>query len=91
MEGDLQQILGANVRRFRTSRGMSQEKFAEFLGVHRTYVGAIERGEKNLSLRSIERLAAGLGVDPIALLQTPPGPPPAVPARRAKPSKRKAG
>ncbi|WP_267128475.1 helix-turn-helix domain-containing protein [Leucobacter muris] len=47
---------------------MSQEAFAERLGVHRTYMGAIERGERNLSLRSLERLAETLDLDPLELL-----------------------
>lgn len=38
------------------------------LGYHRTYIGGVERGERNLSLRSVERLAAAIDVDPLALL-----------------------
>ena len=48
---------------------MSQEEFAEFLGVHRTYMGGMERGERNLTLKSVERIAARINVDPISLLQ----------------------
>lgn len=68
MEGDLQKTLGRNVRRHRESKGMSQEDFAHGLGFHRTYLGAVERGERNLSLRSVERLANQLQVDPRSLL-----------------------
>lgn len=68
MEGRLQRILGQNVRAIRSGRGLSQEEFAELLGVHRTYVGGIERGERNLSLRSVERLADALDTEPLALL-----------------------
>ena len=53
-------------------RGMSQEDFAEFLGVHRTYMGGVERGERNLTLRSVEKLAERLDVDPVSLLRPPP-------------------
>lgn len=69
MEGDLQRVLGANLRRYRRARGLSQEAFADVVGVHRTYMGGLERGERNLTLRSVERLAAQLGVEPLALLQ----------------------
>lgn len=72
MEGDLQRALGENLRRIRTERGWSQERFADVLGVHRTYMGGVERGERNLTLRSVERLAHALGVDPLTLLGEPP-------------------
>lgn len=68
MEGDLQRVLGRNLRAFRLARELSQEAFADVLGVHRTYMGGIERGERNLTLRSVERIAARLGVDPVHLL-----------------------
>lgn len=68
MEGDLQKIVGLNVRRLRHARGMSQEALAHEVDVHRTYIGGIERGERNLSLRSVERLAKAIGVEPIELL-----------------------
>lgn len=68
MSGDLQRALGRNVRRERQRRGLSQEAFAEVIGVHRTYLGAVERGERNLSLQSVERLAEVLGVAPLELL-----------------------
>jgi len=42
---------------------MSQEAFAEVLGVHRTYMGGLERGERNLTLRSLERIAEQMGVE----------------------------
>ena len=69
MEGDLQRLLGANLRRYRLARGLSQEAFADVVGVHRTYMGGLERGERNLTLRSVERIAAQLEVEPLALLQ----------------------
>jgi len=68
VEGELQRRFGRNLRRFREERGLSQEAFAEVLGVHRTYMGGVERGERNLTLRSVERLAAMLDVDPLTLL-----------------------
>lgn len=71
MEGDLQRRLGRNLRVYRNERGLSQEAFADVLGVHRTYMGGVERGERNLTLRSVERIAAELDVDPVDLLQDP--------------------
>jgi transcriptional regulator with XRE-family HTH domain len=72
MEGDLQRTIGANLRRYRQARNLSQEAFADAVGVHRTYMGGLERGERNLTLKTVERIAARLGVDPLALL-TPDG------------------
>jgi transcriptional regulator with XRE-family HTH domain len=68
VEGDLQHTFGANLRRHRESLGLSQETFADELGLHRTYLGGVERGERNLTLRSVERIADGIGVDVLALL-----------------------
>ena len=62
-EGDLQKKVGRNIRSYRQRRGLSQEAFAEVLGVHRTYMGGLERGERNLTLRSLERIAAQMGVE----------------------------
>jgi transcriptional regulator with XRE-family HTH domain len=69
VEGDLQQAIGRNLRAYREDKGLSQEAFADALGVHRTYMGGIERGERNLTLKSLERIAARIGVEPLALLE----------------------
>ena len=63
MEGDLQRRVGQNMRAIRDAKGLSQEAFADFLGVHRTYTGGLERGERNLTLKTAERLAERLEVD----------------------------
>lgn len=68
VEGDLQLVVGRNLRLLRIARGLSQEDFADFLGVHRTYLGGIERGERNLTLKSLERIAHRIQVDPLWLL-----------------------
>ena len=68
MEGDLQRNVGRNLRAYRQTRGLSQEAFADVLGVHRTYMGGIERGERNLTLKSVERIADRLDLDPLVLL-----------------------
>jgi transcriptional regulator with XRE-family HTH domain len=69
MEGDLQRNVGRTLRAYRRERGLSQEKFAELLGIHRTYMGGIERGERNLTLRNVERIARCIELEPLALLQ----------------------
>jgi transcriptional regulator with XRE-family HTH domain len=69
MEGDLQRRVGHNLRRYREDRGLSQEQLAECVGVHRTYMGGVERGERNLTLKSVERIAERVGVDPLDLLR----------------------
>ena len=68
MEGDLQRLVGRNLRAYRRARGLSQEAFADLLEVHRTYMGSVERGERNLTLKSIERIAERLDVEPRSLL-----------------------
>ena len=60
---------GTTVRALRARLGVSQEELAERSGLHRTYVGSVERGERNVSLRNICRLAWALGVDPNELLK----------------------
>jgi len=69
--GDLQRIFGASLRAVRQERGLSQESFADEVGVHRTYMGGIERGERNLTLKSVEFICSRIGVDPLDMLRTP--------------------
>ena len=60
---------GERVRSLRHSSGLSQDALADVCGLDRTYVGGIERGERNPSLRNIARLALALGVSLAELLQ----------------------
>lgn len=69
MTGDLQKTVGRRIRAHREKLGISQEKLAEQLGYHRTYLGSVERGERNLTLGSLEALAERLGVEPLELLR----------------------
>ena len=68
MPSHLQVVVGRKLRDHRTRLGLSQERLADDLGFHRTYLGSVERGERNLTLASVEQLAARLGVDPLDLL-----------------------
>lgn len=61
-------LFGEAVRRARQARGLSQEEFADQVGVHRTYIGGIERGERNPTLTMINKIAAGLDVAPCDLV-----------------------
>ncbi|MCG8632337.1 MAG: helix-turn-helix domain-containing protein [Desulfobacterales bacterium] len=63
-----QKNFGAVIRRKRQAQNLSQEGFADICGVHRTYMGSIERGERNISLLNICRIATALGSQPSALL-----------------------
>jgi transcriptional regulator with XRE-family HTH domain len=69
----IQERFGATVRRLRTDKGLSQEEFAATVGIHRTYIGGIERGERNPTLTTIERIARALEVDPASLLRAGSG------------------
>jgi transcriptional regulator with XRE-family HTH domain len=64
--------IGINVRFYRKELGLSQEQLAELSSLHRTYVGSVERGERNISALNIERIAIVLGVEPAKLLEVPP-------------------
>ncbi|MBQ8907285.1 MAG: helix-turn-helix domain-containing protein [Clostridia bacterium] len=59
---ELAKAVGQRIRNYRTARGWSQEKLAELSGCHHTYVGQLERGEKNATIESIERISTALGV-----------------------------
>jgi transcriptional regulator with XRE-family HTH domain len=67
--GGLHSVIAANVRRHRKARGLSQEALAEECGYHRTYVGGIERSERNITIATLEALAGALGVDSLRLLE----------------------
>lgn len=66
---DLQKRVGQNMAQLRKMRRLTQAEVAELLGVEPDYVWRIERGRENLTLLSLSRLAAVLGVDPALLVQ----------------------
>ena len=65
---NLTRILATNVRGFRHAKKLSQEELAELCGLHRTYIGSVERGERNATLSTLETLATALGISVIELL-----------------------
>jgi transcriptional regulator with XRE-family HTH domain len=69
MTKDPKQIFGETIRRLRTEAGWSQEELAAACALHRTYIGGVERGERNVSLLNIVELARALGVKPATLLE----------------------
>jgi len=66
---DLNVAAGRNLRRLRNELGVSQDEFADLAGLHRTYIGAVERGERNITLDTLQRIAAALKVEPIELIE----------------------
>jgi ribosome-binding protein aMBF1 (putative translation factor) len=67
-DGRLQLAFGRGVEAQRKQRGLSRAAFADVLGCHPSYVGGLERGDHNLSLLTVARIARKLEVDPIGLL-----------------------
>lgn len=62
-------VLSRNIKHYRIQCGFSQEVLAERAGLHRTYVGAVERSERNISAENIQKLAEALCVEPHQLLK----------------------
>ena len=67
-------LFGERVRALRAVTGLTQEELGAAAGLHRTYIGGVERGERNVSLMNILRLATALRVDPAELVTGLPGP-----------------
>ena len=61
-------VFANNVRKYRTDKGLSQEALADLAGLHRTYISAIERERRNISIDNIENIASALDVDAYQLL-----------------------
>ena len=69
MPQSLLRALGQRIRELRTEQGFSQEGFADKCGLHRTFMGIVERGESNLSFRNLAKVASNLGVSLSVLFQ----------------------
>jgi len=59
---EIAKTIGQRVRNYRIDKGLSQEKLAELSGCHPTYIGQVERGEKNATLESIEKIASAMNI-----------------------------
>ncbi|WP_448573130.1 helix-turn-helix domain-containing protein [Trichothermofontia sp.] len=64
--------IGSNIKFYRKKLGLSQEQLANLADLHRTYVGSVERGERNISALNIEKIATVLGIHPAKLLESNP-------------------
>jgi transcriptional regulator with XRE-family HTH domain len=78
---DAQRLFAANMRRIRKAKELTQEKVAEIAELHPNYVSSAERGERNISICNIERIARALGVTMAELVAMPSGDP--APATKA--------
>jgi transcriptional regulator with XRE-family HTH domain len=68
-KGPLRDVLAKNMRTLRAARGLSQEALAHEIGIDRTYLGSVERAERNVSIDNVARIAKALAVEPWKLLK----------------------
>lgn len=60
---DALKVFAANLKKYRKERGLSQEAFSEKVGLHRTYISALEREKRNISIDNIQKIADALEID----------------------------
>ena len=60
---DIVSVFASNLRKYRKEKGLSQEKFAEMAGLHRTYISAIERKKRSIALENVQKIADALEID----------------------------
>lgn len=63
MSDSILNVFGENLKKYRIKKGLSQEKFAEICGLHRTYISDIERFKRNISLDNIQKISEALGIE----------------------------
>jgi transcriptional regulator with XRE-family HTH domain len=68
MASSIRVRFGTNLRKIRLDKGISQEELANLAGLHRTYISSVERGERNVTLETIEKLAKAFGVSTSKLM-----------------------
>lgn len=66
---DILRVFGTNVRKYREEKKISQEKFAEMTGLHRTYISDIERFQRSISLNNVQKIANALGIETYILFK----------------------
>ena len=59
---EIRSTLASNIRDYRNRNNISQEKFAQICGLHRTYIGSVERGERNVTISTLEIIAEAIGI-----------------------------
>lgn len=69
----LRETVALNVKRLRLTMGLSQEELADICGYHRTYIGSVERSERNITLSTLDSLSNALNVSPSDLLEVKNG------------------
>lgn len=65
----LNKIVAINIRKFRIRQGITQDELAYLCGLHRTYIGSVERGERNITLSTLSTISQALKISPIELLK----------------------
>lgn len=66
---DILKVFGTNLRKYREERNISQEKFAEMSGLHRTYISDVERFQRSISLGNVEKIVDALGIETYLLFK----------------------
>lgn len=71
MSEKLRRVLASNIRKRRLAMGLSQESLASVCNLHRTYIGGVERAERNITLEALSKIATALEISPDELLRMP--------------------
>lgn len=66
---DLLYRVGGNIKKYREIKSITQQELADICGLHRNYISSVERGRRNISLLSLQKIASGLNIDILKLLQ----------------------